>query len=59
MYTRCFERGCITDDYYEVINMSDYGFEWYVNNQLVKNGLVEDPRDTVEMILAEGFIEVG
>lgn len=53
MYNTCLEReynGC-----YEVINISDYSFEWYVDNKLVKSGLVEDKENDIEMLIEEGF----
>ena len=52
MYTRCFER----DN--ETINISEYGFEWYVDNKVVRTGLVEGLDETVEMLIEEGFEEV-
>lgn len=53
MYSTCLEREC--NGCYEVINISDYGFEWYVNNKLVKSGLVEDKENDIEMLKEEGF----
>lgn len=62
MYTRCFERGSeagINMGYtYEVINISPYGFEWYVNNELVRTGLVEDIDADIESLIDIGFEEV-
>lgn len=57
MYTRCFERN---ERDYEIINISEYGFEWYVNNELVRSGLVEPDtlEETIELLLDEGFVEV-
>ena len=52
MYTRCFER----DD--EVINISEYGFEWYKGDKLVRSGLVENLEDDIESLKNEGFEEV-
>ena len=52
MYTRCFEREN------ETINISEYGFEWYVDNKVVRTGLVEDIDSDIESLLNEGFIEV-
>lgn len=52
MYTRCFER----DN--EVINISEYGFEWYVDNKLVRSGLVENINEDIESLINEGFVEV-
>jgi len=56
MWTTCMER----DSYncYEVINISDYGFEWYKDNQLVKNGLVESREEAIEALKEEGFVIV-
>lgn len=52
MYTRCFER----DN--EVINISEYGYEWYVDNKLVKTGLVDGLAATIDILINEGWIEV-
>lgn len=52
MVTRCFER----DN--EVINISEYGFEWYVNNKMVRSGLVENLDEDIEALKNEGFEEV-
>lgn len=52
MATRCFER----DN--EVINISEYGFEWYVNNKMVRSGLVENLDEDIETLKNEGFEEV-
>lgn len=53
MWTTCLEREW--SGHYEVINLSDYGFEWYLDNKLVKNGLIEDRQTTIEMLIDEGF----
>lgn len=62
MFTRCFERTSYnryTDkDVYEVINISDYGFEWYIDNKLVRSGLVENLEEDIASLLKEGFEEV-
>lgn len=62
MYTRCFERTyydrLTNKEVYEVINLSEYDFEWYVNNKLVRVGLVEDIDETIEFLKNEGFEEV-
>lgn len=62
MYTRCFERFSYNPytntETYEVINISPYGFEWYVDNSLTRTGLVEDVDEDVLLLLAEGFEEV-
>lgn len=42
----------------EVINISDYGFEWFKDNKLVKTGLVEDKEKDIEMLIEEGFVIV-
>lgn len=52
MYTRCFERGN------EVINISEYGFEWYVDNKVARTGLVENLEEDIERLINEGFEEV-
>ena len=50
--TRCFER----DN--EVININEYGFEYYRNNELKKSGLVEDLDATITSLIEDGFTEV-
>lgn len=59
MFTRCFER--TTNRGYEVLNISEYGFEIYINNHLEKSGLVE-PGTLDEIIQTliedEGWAEV-
>ena len=57
MYTRCFER-TNAQGQYEVVNISDYGFEWYVDNKMVRVGLVEDVESDIESLLDIGFEEV-
>lgn len=52
MYTRCFERGN------ETINLSEDGFEWYVDNKVVRIGLVENLEEDIESLINEGFEEV-
>lgn len=52
MFTRCFEREN------ETINISEYGFEWYVDNKMVRTGLVENLEEDIEMLIEEGFEEV-
>lgn len=52
MATRCFERNN------EVINISEYGFEWYVDNKMVRSGLVENLDEDIEALKNEGFEEV-
>jgi hypothetical protein len=52
MATRCFEK----DN--EVINISEYGFEWYVDNKMVRSGLVENLDEDIEALKNEGFEEV-
>lgn len=58
MYTRTFEREY--NGKYEILNISEYGFEWYVNNELSRSGLVESDilEETIEMLIDEGFVEV-
>lgn len=57
MYTRTFEREHYNGDY-EVINLSDYGFEWFVNGELVRSGLIENIDETIALLLDEEFVEV-
>lgn len=62
MLTRCFER----DN--EVINISEYGFEWYVDDKLIfkwyvndkptRAGLVENLEENIKILKSEGFEEV-
>ena len=56
MYTRCFERE--SKEGYEVVNISECGFEWYIDNRIVRTGLVEDIENDVESLIEEGFEEV-
>lgn len=56
MYTRCFERESING--YEVINISEYGFEYYINNDLEKTGLVDDYTKTINDLICDGWEEV-
>ena len=58
MYTRVFERGNEADGNYEVVNISEYGFEWYVNNVLVRTGLCENVNEDIMLLVSEGFEEV-
>lgn len=57
MFTRCFERD--ENLGYEVINISEYSFEWYIDNKLVRTGLVDGLDDTIAMLKNEGFEEVA
>lgn len=43
----------------EEIHISPYGFEWYVDTELVREGLVEDFDETIEMLKDEGFEQVN
>ena len=52
MWTRCFEK----DN--ETINISEYGFEWYVDNKVVRTGLVENLEEDIKSLIEEGFEEV-
>ncbi len=54
MWTTCLER-IDNNGKYEVINISDYGFEWYVDNNLVREGLVEDKEKDIENLKEIGF----
>ena len=56
MYTRCFERE--SREGYEVINISEYGFEWYVNNKVVRTGLVDNLESDIESLKEIGFTEI-
>lgn len=61
MFTRCFERTTYDlnwDEYHEVINISEYGFELYVDDTLERAGLVEDLEETINMLLDDGWVEV-
>jgi hypothetical protein len=42
----------------EVILISDYGFEWYNEDELIKSGLVENLEEDIESLKNEGFEEV-
>lgn len=39
----------------EMILISDYGFEWYVDNELVRAGLTENADEDIAMLIEEGF----
>lgn len=52
MYTRCFEREN------EIVNISEYGFAWYVDDRLVRTGLVGNLENDIRSLLDEGFIEI-
>lgn len=56
MYTRCFERE--SKEGYEVVNISEYGFEWYIDNRMVRTGLVENIESDIESLIEAGFEEV-
>ena len=56
MYTRCFERE--SREGYEVVNISEYGFEWYINNKVIRTGLVDDLENDIESLKEIGFTEV-
>ena len=57
MDTTCLEREGRFGEY-DVVNISDYGFEWFVNNKLVKTGLVENKENDIKMLIEEGFVIV-
>lgn len=42
----------------EFILISDYGFEWYINGQLIRNGLVENKEEDIELLKGDGFEEI-
>lgn len=54
MWTTCLER----EETNEVINISDYGFEWYKDDKLVREGLVENKEEDIKLLIEEGFIIV-
>lgn len=39
----------------EVILISDYGFEWYKDGELVKEGLVENKEEDIAALQEMGF----
>lgn len=39
----------------EVIFVSDYGFAWYMNGELMRTGLIENPEDGIGDLLEIGF----
>lgn len=41
----------------EVILISPYGFEWYINGELIRDGLVEDFAESLAILKNEGFEE--
>lgn len=62
MFTRCFERTAFNSntftEIYQVINISEYGFELYMDNIFVRSGLVDNLDETIEMLLDDGWEEV-
>ena len=60
MYTRTFIRTSYgwSGEHSEQINISEYGFEWFVDGELSRSGLVENLEETIEMLIDEGFEEV-
>lgn len=52
MYTRTFER----DN--QIVKISDYGFEFYEDGELIRVGLVDGLEATIEILILEGFCEV-
>ena len=52
MYTRTFVR----DN--EMVKISDYGFQMFVDNHPSRIGLVEDIETDIEILILEGFCEV-
>ena len=62
MFTRCFERmfynPYLNTIEYQVINISEYGFEYLIDGVTEKTGLVENLEETIEMLLDGGFEEV-
>lgn len=53
MWTICLER----EETNEVVNISDYGFEWYQGNKMVRSGLIdsEHKEEDIEALIEEGF----
>ena len=39
----------------EVIELSDYGFAWYRNGQLMRTGLIENAEDGIGDLIEIGF----
>jgi len=57
MYTRVLVNH--SDLGHEEIYISDYGYEWYINGDLVKSGLVEDANETITFLMEEyGWVEI-
>lgn len=42
----------------EVINISDYGFEWYLDGKLMTTGGVLNLEEDIETLLDTGFTEI-
>lgn len=55
MNTRTFER--VDFEKIEEVIISEYGFEWYENDELVKVGSVEDLEEDIAGLIDNGFIE--
>lgn len=39
----------------EMIELSDYGFAWYMDGQLVRTGLIENAEDGIGDLIEIGF----
>ena len=57
MVTWTFER-TLTNGTYEIINISDYGYDLFVNNVYSQSGLVENLKETIEALKEVGFKEI-
>lgn len=57
MFTRVFEKENF-DGRIDTINISDYGFEYYEGDKLVRIGLVENLEETCEDLLNDDWVEV-
>lgn len=54
MWTTCLER----EETNEVVNISDYGFERYEGNKMIRSGLVENKEEDIQSLLEIGFVLV-
>lgn len=52
MYFRTFKRDS------DRLEIGEYGFAWYVNEILVRSGLVENMDETISYLLDDGWEEI-
>lgn len=57
MYTRVFERE-LSNGQIETINISEYGYEFYLDDKFITAGLVENLDETIEDLISADYVEV-